>query len=228
MQENLRQSDEATSGERRGRLVVSWVLIPALVLAVVGLGGAGWVFSSEVLAPVGDREPEYDLQVLAAEEDSVTLPRTPATENTGVWGLDFTGGYGRVGEVRDTNAQTVVRDYEPLRGGLSSGTVARLDGFAYPGDPEQAHGITFREVEYTGELGDFPAWEVPAEGASEGGDTWAIMVHGRGSNRGEALRLLPTVREAGLSASTGSGRRSGATSKPPPSTLSTTGPGSWC
>jgi pimeloyl-ACP methyl ester carboxylesterase len=41
-----------------------------------------------------------------------------------------------------------------------------------------------------------PAWQVPpAEG---NGTTWAVLVHGHGSTRGEALRVIPLLRELGL------------------------------
>ena len=41
-------------------------------------------------------------------------------------------------------------------------------------------------------LGPCPAWHVPAAG-----DTWVILVHGRGGTRREALRVLPALHEAG-------------------------------
>ena len=41
-------------------------------------------------------------------------------------------------------------------------------------------------------LGQCPAWHVPAAG-----DTWVILVHGRGGSRREALRMLPALHRAG-------------------------------
>jgi hypothetical protein len=73
--------------------------------------------------------------------------------------------------------------------------MVRVDSFAFPEDPREAFGLDFEEVFYESPLGQFPAWFVEGDD-----DTWAIMVHGRTANRGEALRMLPTVVEAGLPA----------------------------
>ena len=67
----------------------------------------------------------------------------------------------------------------------------------YEGDPQQAYGYTFRNVELSGELGDFAAWLIPA--SEETADApWAIFVHGIGGRRENGYRFLPTLHEAGL------------------------------
>ena len=43
-------------------------------------------------------------------------------------------------------------------------------------------------------LGTFPAWLTPGES-----DTWAILVHGKGAERTECLRILPMFVERGHS-----------------------------
>ncbi|OAX60460.1 hypothetical protein A5N15_06035 [Rothia kristinae] len=46
-------------------------------------------------------------------------------------------------------------------------------------------------------VGEAPAWLVPAPAGSSG-QTWAIMVHGRGASRQETLRALATTQRLGL------------------------------
>ncbi|WMT89371.1 alpha/beta hydrolase [Pelagibacterium sp. H642] len=67
----------------------------------------------------------------------------------------------------------------------------------YEGDPQQAYGYTFQDVELSGELGDLAAWLIPAsqENATA---PWAIFVHGIGGRRENGYRFLPTFHEAGL------------------------------
>lgn len=57
-----------------------------------------------------------------------------------------------------------------------------------------APSLPFDEVMVPGPLGDYPAWSVPAGPA----DTWVIAVHGRGADRREVLRMLPTLHRLGL------------------------------
>jgi len=70
-----------------------------------------------------------------------------------------------------------------------------LDAAAFEPDPA-AVGLAFDEVTVSTPLGPCPAWQVP--GAD--GDTWAVLVHGRGGPRREALRVLPALHRLGLSA----------------------------
>ncbi len=173
-----------------------------LVVALGGLVAGGWYFSELVkdgaLEP--DRDPdELDLEVVALGEGRVTLRATSEASEDGDWtkdgifGLEWDGGYGQVRAILEIDEQQVVREFSPLEGTLEIGDPARLDSFAYPGDPQLAHGIPFEEVTFTSELGEFPAWFVDGQR-----DTWVIFVHGRGANRREALRMLPTVVERGF------------------------------
>ncbi|MCC7366058.1 MAG: alpha/beta fold hydrolase [Dehalococcoidia bacterium] len=121
--------------------------------------------------------------------------RRPATgwDVDALFGLQWPGGYGQVGPAISREARSVVRAYIPLEGGTPPpGTLARVDTFAFPADP-LGRGIDFTEVHVPGDVGVLPAWHIAGEG-----DTWAIFVHGKGAWRGEALRVLPLVREFGL------------------------------
>ncbi len=180
-------------------------LLASSAFALVALGGVvggGWYISgllrAGALAP--DRDPdELDLQVVALGEGQVTLRATnEATEDgdwmkDGIFGLEWEGGYGQVGAILRTDGEQVVREFSVMQGTPEIGEPARLDSFAFPGDPEQAHGIGFEEVVISSELGELPAWFVDGPG-----DTWVIFVHGKGANRREALRMLPTAARLGL------------------------------
>ena len=175
-----------------------------VLLALAGLAAGGWYYSerlrSGALEP--DREKdEFDLQVVAMEDGSVTLrsARGPGTsgdwKSDGTFGLEWEQGYGQVGAVLEMDNEQVARSFVPLRGTLKVGDLVRLDSFAFPGDPRQAHGMPFREVTFASELGELSAWFVEGEG-----DVWVILVHGRGADRREALRILPALVERGFPA----------------------------
>lgn len=107
----------------------------------------------------------------------------------GVWGVEWDGGYGQVGAIVriDSAEDIVVRDFTPIDGAPAAGTPVRLDNFAFPNTPG-SRGLTFEEVTYLAPGGPTPAWRLPGTDS-----TWAVFVHGRGSNRGEALRVLPVT-----------------------------------
>jgi len=188
------------------RLWTSKVLIPVLLgvmlLAVAGLAAGGWYYSDQLregaLEP--DRnQPEPDLKVIGLPDNRVALGPMPGTGKEGDWtkegvyGLEWENGYGQVGAILQIDDQHVVREFVPMQGSLDVGDPVRLDSFAWPNDPQQAFGIPFEEVTFTSPLGDLPAWFVDGPG-----NTWVIYVHGRGADRREALRMLPTVTELGF------------------------------
>ena len=173
-----------------------------VLLALGGVVGGGWYISDLLRAGAlePNRDPDQlDLQVVALEEGEVTLRATERASADGDWtkdgifGLEWAGGYGRVGAILRIDDEQVVREFSVIQGAPEIGEPARLDSFAFPGDPEQAHGIPFEEVMFASELGELPAWFVDGPG-----DTWVIFVHGKGANRREALRMLPTVAGLGL------------------------------
>jgi len=170
------------------------VLTAALLVACAALAGAGWYYSdalkNEALVP-DHSPPELDLEVAAADGGTITLNTTPETDEDGHWtrsgtfGLEWRGGYGQVGDIREIDDRHVVRDFVPLQGMPVPGDMARLDSFAFPGDPQISFGLAFEEVTVSSLARDFPAWFIAGSG-----DTWAIFVHGKGADRREALRVL--------------------------------------
>jgi len=178
------------------------VLLGVALIAIIALLGSGWYYSDALkdgaLEP--DREPpKLDLKVLAVDEDSMTLGVTPLTKSDGDWtqngtfGLEWEDGYGQVGAILEIDDRHVVRQFIHLGEEPEAGARARLDSFAFPGDPFESFGIPFQEVTFSSPIGDFPAWLVDTSS-----DTWVIFVHGKGADRREALRILPTVMDLGL------------------------------
>lgn len=149
--------------------------------------------------PARDRKPDaLDLQVTAVGDQTVTLrraakaPKIPP-DAPGVFLLQGARGWGYSGPVIESNGVIAVRDYRIGEGDLRAGDYARLDTFAHPSDPLQAHGFAYEEVSFRSPLGQFPAWYIPGRS-----DSWAIFTHGKGADRREALRMLPALVEAGL------------------------------
>ncbi|OLT11944.1 peptidase [Pseudonocardia sp. CNS-139] len=168
----------------------------------VGLGagaasaaGIGWFYSSVLLDTT--LRPVFPERVLASDEGSVTLAASRLTAQPGTWGLRWadpglTGGaLAVIGPVTAQRRGEIVR---PLLAGPvpAAGTAAVLDAGPYDPDPG-ARGLAFEHVDVPGPLGGYPAWYVPA-----GGDTWVVLVHGRGGARREALRILPALHELGF------------------------------
>ncbi|MGZ4430508.1 MAG: alpha/beta hydrolase family protein [Gaiellales bacterium] len=150
----------------------------------------GGYYARQLLEPVRFR-PAYELEVLALAAGTVTLPRTDDLTRDGVWGIEWPDGYAQAGRLVEAPSATVTRELLPIEGELRVGELVASNVYAYPPDPARAHGLAFSEVGVTSPLGKFPAWEI------EGGDSWAIFVHGRGATREEALRILPSLVASG-------------------------------
>ncbi|MCC3765169.1 alpha/beta fold hydrolase [Glycomyces sp. TRM65418] len=163
-----------------------------LVLALAGLGGAGWYFSGEVLK-VEHGEDAYSLTVEAVDETTVTLPLGSATERPGTWGLQWEDGQAVVGEIITADDDTVTRALEAvLYGDLTAGTAARIEKWTFRDDPKTGLGLDYSTVDIPTDLGDMPAWLVPAEGS-----TWVVTVHGRNASPAETLRAVGTYHDLG-------------------------------
>ncbi|MGH8923523.1 MAG: alpha/beta hydrolase [Acidimicrobiia bacterium] len=170
-------------------------------LAIFHLGG-GWYFADQLrkdaLQP--DHEPPTnDVTIVEVGEGTVRLAAIPGFEPeltaNGVVGLDWGTGYGQLGPGH-TPAEdgSVVRNLQ-RQGGVAPrpGDVAIIDGNAFFGDPSQAFGIDFTEIDYPTSLGPMKAWRILAPG-----DTWVIHVHGLGASKREALRLIKPLATAGF------------------------------
>lgn len=166
-------------------------------VAAVALFGGGWYYSNEIrdgALRVEHEPPEFDLEVAAAGDGTVTLAHPGGDgvwSEAGLWGLEWAGGYARVGRILATGDGTVTRELTPITGTPAPGEAARLDRAAFPENPLAAHGLAYEDVTFTSPVGELGAWLL--DGPE---DVWVVYVHGRGSSRNEALRALPVA--AGL------------------------------
>ncbi|HEY7949616.1 MAG TPA: prolyl oligopeptidase family serine peptidase [Solirubrobacterales bacterium] len=185
---------------RRIRRRSRWAIAAAglLVVIVLGVAAAGWHFSSAVLVP--EHDPWYDpVEVEAVVPGRVVLDRSEATLRPGYYGLVWHGGHAVVGPVLDEDSDSVTRRLREVQGYLVPALAeAGFDSSVYSGNPATARGLPFTEVAVEGELGELPAWLVPAP-RREATATWAIVVHGINDDPQVGLRILPTLRRAGLS-----------------------------
>ena len=181
------------------RISWRWVAIVVavlLALGVVGTGGAGYYFAGVLLTV--DHTPEYPVTVETVNGNQVQLSRDSDTERSVVLGLVWADGAAKLGPAIGVNGDHVTRTVtEIVRGTLKPGTKAAIDYNLVDSNPKEAWGLDFNEVEVTGELGEMPAWFVPAT-VAQPRSTWVIAVHGRNATRHEPLRILPALASAGL------------------------------
>jgi alpha-beta hydrolase superfamily lysophospholipase len=188
-------------------------VIVGLVLPLVGLALAvavSWHFSSYALAP--DMSPYSDrVDISAVGQRQITLARSEASERPGSYGLAWQSGHAIVGPIVDTDADTVTRRLDRVRGYLVPGTDAGFETNVYAGNPRESRGLPYRNVAVPDPLGPMPAWliptvqerDAPAPGRERSVSavqprTWAIVVHGHTDNRQNGLRIAPTLHAAGL------------------------------
>ncbi len=186
----------------RARKIQS-IALGVIVVLLLGFFAAGWYYSGEIedggLAV--KHEPDtFDMRVESIVGGRITLETTSDTSSNGrwnkegLWGLASDDTYNQVGRIVDTVENSVARDLVAMGPLPGVGDPVRIDSFTFPEDPLQAHGIEFQEVGIPAALGTFPAWLTLGES-----DTWVILVHGKGANRRESLRILPTLVNEGYS-----------------------------
>lgn len=162
------------------------------------------------LVPQQGLRGRADLPVRAVHTDRVHLEATSESARAGCLALRQSGGtvHVRLGPVQDRPTPTTVArpllaadTAEPLRVAK-----AAINGFFWAGTPATAHGLETEEIEVDSPVGSMPAWLVrPDESAGSvpgQDDTWAILIHGHGSMRGEALRVIPLLHRLGLTSLT--------------------------
>lgn len=195
--------------QRSGRRLLLGLVVVLVVVAAAGWGGIGWYYSDEILAAPPPGEHDWPLEVVAVDDDQVTL-RGDADDDLQVVGLEWADGYARVGTVthvaevvlptateaveEDAAAaitQDVTRTLAPYPDVPEVGDAARLDANAAPLDLAAVTDLDARTIALDGELGPLPTTYVPGSD-----DRWVVFVHGRGASRAEGYRLLePLARE---------------------------------
>ncbi|MGO4187338.1 alpha/beta hydrolase family protein [Pseudarthrobacter sp. TAF60_1] len=169
-------------------------------LLATGSSALALYFARRVITPVKQRTSDQEVLAVLRDGDGmqVILAATPETTVEGVYGFFFDGGKGhaRIGRIVSYSPAdgTVLREVEAVYAGdIDTARRGWWSGALYP-DPATA-GIASEDVLIDVDGGQAPAWLVRAEG---GGRIWAIMVHGRGATRQEALRAVAPARELGL------------------------------
>ncbi|THF88059.1 alpha/beta hydrolase [Deinococcus sp. KSM4-11] len=178
----------------RKRRVLAWagVAYAGLVLAGAFIGAeitlrskTRWV--KGVFVPVGRRG------------DDVFLPASVETLSRGPLGLvPLLPNRGHAVLGRHQMAGTVVkRPILQQRGTLPNGALAWVSTYVYNGTPAQL-GVSYRDAVVRTPVGDMPAWHVPAVKGDS--DSIAIVIHGHGGQRAQALRMLPALLRSGVGA----------------------------
>lgn len=155
-------------------------------------------FARQIVTPV--KSSPDDVTIVSVGVGMITLRATDDTTAPGRYGLWLDGGAGhaRVGEIMSVNpdGDTVTRELLGIdRGKLTAGP-ARWNQYYYCGTPQTALGVPSRDVEIVSDVGPLPTWRV--DSGSGRGETWAILIHGRGASREECLRAIPVLRSLGL------------------------------
>jgi pimeloyl-ACP methyl ester carboxylesterase len=176
--------------------IAAWIVVVGALLFLV----AGFYYSGEIrdggLTPSTSYDHDYPLSISDVSGDRISITDTGSDNQIGqpgFEGIEWASGYVTTSKLvsttsADSGDRTDIR--QAIEGGVipGVGTDARLDSYAFSGDPESAFGIPFETVRYVSDIDTFPAWFI--DGSS---DTWAIFVHGKGAGLTESLRMIPIL-----------------------------------
>lgn len=186
---------------RYRRPLIKWSVIAFGALLFLHLAG-GWYFSGQIYSSALEPDPtttDFDIEVIASDQLSITLSTVDGPEELavpGTWGLAWENGYGQLTELVATGEETAQWQLDLVAGTLPrAGDLVDLDVRAFPGDPMQAHGISFTNVMFTSSLGENPSWFIEGDQA-----TWVVLIHGNGLTRRDVLKPLPAIVEGGYPA----------------------------
>jgi alpha-beta hydrolase superfamily lysophospholipase len=168
----------------------------ALGTGTLSLVGAAWHCATQLIDPRRAGDP-YTLRMIELDDDGVTLPPAPETQEPGLCCLQWPGGYGLLGAEVRTTSLGVRRDLSERAGAPPvPGVRTRIKRHTFEGDPGRAFGLSFEDIRVPTPLGPMPAWMVPASDGDSG--IWAVVVHGRGGTRAGMLRLVPALHDLGI------------------------------
>lgn len=171
-------------------------LVAATVVAVAGATAAVTVhFARKVVTPVRKREEDVRILGVDLAGEQITLVASEESRMAGRYGFwfDRDSGHARLGEVIEADDRIVRRRIESVDfGRLDRAARGRMNGWYHLGPWELDFPYENALVETA--LGPAPAWIVRTD---EPSPRWVIQVHGRGAQRTEGLRAVPSTREAG-------------------------------
>ncbi|MGA8048003.1 MAG: alpha/beta fold hydrolase [Dermatophilaceae bacterium] len=178
-----------------GRAAAGGVLGSAVLGGLASLGAASY-FARAVLTPDGEGPTDHVVHDLGAT--AVTLSRTAESEVPGRYGLwdEARTAHLRMGRILEMTDTAVTREVLGLDFGDFQPGPARFNQYYFAQPPDEVLGLPTEHVTIEAEIGELPAWVVPAAG---GGDRWAVLVHGRGALRFECVRAVRALHDAGLS-----------------------------
>ena len=168
------------------------ILLVLLLLGGIVLGVIGISFSNQVLGAI-HYLPTYTLSVTDVSAHTITLQRTSDTQSPGEFEIEWPAGQAIVGPVLSSDTTTITRQLLQTSGPLARGTLVYWTRNVYAGQLKSSLGLVINEVQISDPLGAMPAWYVPGKL-----NTWAILVHGRGTSREETLRVFPPLAHLGL------------------------------
>nr|WP_240665734.1 alpha/beta fold hydrolase [Agromyces sp. LHK192] len=179
-------------GKAVGVLAGSIALLGAVVGAAVAVLTV--VFARRVVTPSGAREE--DIRIIAVDRPAGRIVieghEADMPGRYGFW-FEHDAGHARLGDVVEVRDRRVTRSIERVDfGRLERAARGRIEGSLFIGPWEL--GVPYADVIVPTALGAAPAWEIPADEAS---DRWVVQVHGRGAKRQEALRAVAPARAAG-------------------------------
>lgn len=178
---------------KRARTWIGRGVTLTVLSVVVFLGAATWALSGTIAARLlAVPSTAGSATVVRLSAGEITLGVTPAAARPGTWGLVTDTGWAVLGPVITGDEATVRRVLVASGGTLRPGSGGRITTSVYGPDPT-ARGIGFDEVIYEGADGEAEAWITAGVD-----DTWVVFVTDLGSDRTEALRLLPLFARLGL------------------------------
>ena len=174
------------------RRLAGWA---ALGYALVVCAGA--VAGAQIILRARSRWVPGEFVPVLRRGNDVLLPLSRETLSGGVVGimpLLPNKGHAVLG-AHTLNGTLVRRTVQQERGVLPTGSLAWVSSFVYNGTPAQL-GIDFESTHVQTDVGEMPAWHVPATSGER--DAIAIVIHGHGGHRAQGLRALPALRRSGL------------------------------
>jgi len=184
-----------TTWQPRRRRVIKIVVIALLILLLLSGGalfGVSYYFSSQILQVI-HYTPTYDTRVLSVSAQEVRLQRVGDVMHPGEFEIEWPAGQAIVGPMVSSDATSATRQLLQTTSMLAAGTLVYWTRNVYTGQLMNNLGLRINEVNVPDALGNMPAWYVPGKL-----NTWAILVHGRGTDRNETLRYFPTLAKLGF------------------------------
>ena len=175
-----------------------FLVIVLIIGSALFYGVGGWYFADVVQTDALELDPwteSADVHVTAASDDTVAFDATghPEIRTDGWFGVRWADGAGLAGPVVESIGSNVVREFVLLDGDpIDAADLVVFDSWVWS-DPEQGLGLPFETVAYESPLGSMDAWFIDADS-----EDWIIAVHGKGTDKREALRIASIANRAGM------------------------------